>query len=76
MLMLFVAVPVIVRRLSIDWVEKFGTSCDPAADGISKLKSPASIPAIPKQYSIEGALEELNDMINQYNSICSMQKEK
>ena len=29
-----------------------------------------------KQDSIEGALEELNDMINHYNSICSMQKEK
>ena len=29
-----------------------------------------------KQDSIEGALEELNDMINHYNSICGMQKEK
>ena len=29
-----------------------------------------------KQNSIEGALEELNDTINHYNSICSMQKEK
>ncbi len=29
-----------------------------------------------KQESIEGALEELNDMIENYNSICSMQKEK
>jgi hypothetical protein len=29
-----------------------------------------------KQDSIEGALEELNDMINNYNSDCSMQKEK
>ena len=29
-----------------------------------------------KQDSIEGALEELNDMINHYNRICSMQKEK
>ena len=29
-----------------------------------------------KQESIEGALEELNDMIENYNSICSIQKEK
>ena len=29
-----------------------------------------------KQESIEGALEELNDMIENYNSICSMQKDK
>ncbi len=29
-----------------------------------------------KQDSIEGALEELDDMIHHYNSICSMQKEK
>ena len=29
-----------------------------------------------KQESIEGALEELNDMIENYNGICSMQKEK
>ena len=29
-----------------------------------------------KQESIEGALEELNDMIEHYNSMCSMQKEK
>ena len=29
-----------------------------------------------KQGSIEGALEELNDMISHYNSICGMQKEK
>ena len=29
-----------------------------------------------KQESIEGALEELNDMITNYNSICGMQKEK
>ena len=29
-----------------------------------------------KQESIEGALEELNDMIENYNSICSMYKDK
>ena len=29
-----------------------------------------------KQESIEGALEELNDMIENYNSICSMHKDK
>ena len=29
-----------------------------------------------KQDSIEGALEELDDMIHHYNSIYSMQKEK
>ena len=29
-----------------------------------------------KQDSIEGALEELNDMIKHYSSICGMQKEK
>ena len=29
-----------------------------------------------KQDSIEGALEELNDMIKHYNSICGIQKEK
>ena len=29
-----------------------------------------------KQESIEGALEELNDMIENYNSIRSMQKDK
>jgi len=29
-----------------------------------------------KQDSIEGALEELDDMIHHYNSICNMQKEK
>ena len=29
-----------------------------------------------KQETIEGALEELNDMLNHYNSLCGMQKEK
>ena len=29
-----------------------------------------------KQDSIEGALEELNDMLNHYNSLCEMHKEK
>ena len=40
----------------------------PAGSGYAKYGT--------KQDSIEGALEELNDMINHYNSICSMQKEK
>ena len=31
---------------------------------------------VTKQESIEGALEELNDMIENYNSICNMQKDK